>query len=580
MPAPRSLLLDGPPVARVGDAVHQVVAVDDEHALLLCHHQRGPHGGVSSRVWRWTLADGAVAMLADLPELATLLARGGRVFMGQCGRVRWQDLRGGRSGELDLDARGALACTPDGRHIVTCRDGPMRRVYSRISAVEGGPEFPEVDSPIGLADDGAHAIHHEDGTLVRTSLGDRGTARFALEPRDWRGFSAIRGTSRVLAWDADHLVVLDLAGLRVVASIPRPVREAIASAAHVLHLEQAPLARSVGLLCLADGTTRALGERSGERWDFTPDGRLLRARRVLDVIDPRTGDALALHRGHAGSVRRVEWSADGDALATADDDGELRIHRLRAPSAPITLRVPDSPRLAFLPDGRLCVQTRHELRIVDPARGDALARRGVDEHNTHTLAALPDGRRVLTARYNRGVRLLDLASGRTLAESAATRLCTAATVARDRIFTVAGERVPYSSIDARYVLSWVALDLDGDLLDRGEWIVDHAMDLQVSLDDGHALVQGVQRGRCFRLYDLADPRREPAAVALAGVVLDHRRGRVLVDEQPDLVLRDAAGRELARLTPTRAVLDARLGPAVDRVALVYRDMGVEVVALP
>ncbi len=575
----RSLLVDGPPLARLGGGVHQIVPIDADHAYVLGFW--GDRGTFGSRVWRWTFADGAVAWLADGPGDATTLSRDGRLFFGNLNHIKWLDLHDGRAGELFVDAAGVVACTPDGRHILTRRVGDGRVPWLRVTAVEGGDPFPEA-RVLTFSADGRHTVHLDGvaGALVRTDLADRRTATVALGPGDWRGLCPVGGTSRVLAWTADQLATVDLVELRVVELRPVAFEPVAAAGDTALVADTADHRRSLLLLDLRGGRRQELGPVCGQTYALTDDGRLLRAHHVLDVIDARSGAVHSAHRGHTNIVRQAVWTADGALLATVDDDGQIRVHDLAAPSAPPTqMHVPAARRITFLPDGRLCALTRHALCVLDPTTGVVIVRQPADEENTHSLCPTHDGRRVVTARYYRGVRITDLITGESVAETNVTRLCTVATVIGDRIFTVAADRVAYTSNDARYVLAWAVLDLAGDPLARGAWLLDHASDLEVTLDDTHALVQGYQGGWFFRLHDLSAPQREPANVARTGPILDHRRGRVLVHEAHDLVLRDAAGHELTRLTCARDVLSARLSPDAARVAVVYADMGVEVFVL-
>src|SRR5690349_7981546 len=116
----RSILVDGAPVARIGDVVLQIVPHDPGRAWILAYTQR--HGCPAWRVWDWSLADGAVTPIAEGGDHATVLSPGGRVFIGQLATIGWHDLHTGRHGEVHIDDdRGALACTPDGRHFLTRR---------------------------------------------------------------------------------------------------------------------------------------------------------------------------------------------------------------------------------------------------------------------------------------------------------------------------------------------------------------------------------------------------------------------------------------------------------------------------
>lgn len=581
MTTPRSVIVDGPPLARIGH-VKEIVPIDAQHADVLGYwHRRGSTGW---RVWRWTFADGALAQIGEGSGDPQALARSGRVFVDNGSFTDWQDLDGGREGQTLTDGDDFVTCTPDGRHIITQRIGRYRVPWMRVVAVEGGDEFPEARL-LTFSADGRHAVHHDDsaGVLVRTDLGDRRTATIALGPGDWRGLCALRGTSRVLAWTAKQLAVVDLVALRVIEVRPFAFASVCAAAGETAIV--ADHRHHLFLLDLRDGRSRELGPICGHTYALSDDGRqLLRALLVLDVIDVRSGAVHSAHSGHTASVREAVWTGDGAALATSDDDGHIHVHRLAAPSAPpARLSVPIWPHIAFLPDGRLCALTEEALHVLDPATGAVSVCLSMTGKGTRSLAPTGDGR-VVVPLDRTGVGIIDLATGERVDRGDVIRednfpWSRHMAVAGDRIFILVSDRIAHSSIDARYVLTWAVLDLDGELLDRGSWTIDHAMEVDVELDGSYALVHGIEQEWFFRVHDLSAPRREPPTVTRAGEIVAHRRGRVLVYEGHDLVLRDGTGRELARITCTRDVWKASLSPDTTHVAVVYRDMGVEVFAL-
>ncbi|MET0526582.1 MAG: BTAD domain-containing putative transcriptional regulator [Nocardioides sp.] len=98
--------------------------------------------------------------------------------------------------------------------------------------------------------------------------------------------------------------------------------------------------------------------------EFDPSGALLASTRliegVVDVWDSGTGSRVSTLEGHTGIVTDLAFDADGERLATASDDGSVRVWDPRAGELQVTLRlaVPlGASTVEFSPDGQRLVTT-------------------------------------------------------------------------------------------------------------------------------------------------------------------------------------------------------------------------------
>jgi WD40 repeat protein len=105
-----------------------------------------------------------------------------------------------------------------------------------------------------------------------------------------------------------------------------------------------------------DGHTIAIGELSGVPYD-------------VGLIDPETGSIRAELTGHASGIRAMAFSPDGRTLATAGDDGCIKLWNLGngKPRRTITERVGRVKALAFSPNGSQLVfaDIDQNLRVLD-----------------------------------------------------------------------------------------------------------------------------------------------------------------------------------------------------------------------
>jgi WD40 repeat protein len=108
--------------------------------------------------------------------------------------------------------------------------------------------------------------------------------------------------------------------------------------------------------CSPDGNTIAIGALSGAPYD-------------VGLIDPETGSIRAELTGHASGIRAVAFSPDVRALATAGDDGCVKLWYIGngKPRRTITERIGRVKALAFSPNASQLdiADIDQNLRVLD-----------------------------------------------------------------------------------------------------------------------------------------------------------------------------------------------------------------------
>lgn len=155
---------------------------------------------------------------------------------------------------------------------------------------------------------------------------------------------------------------------------------------------------------------------------FSPDGRLL-AESAYDEValwDVATLKRVKSFEGHAGGVHALAFAPDGGTLATAGEDGALRLWEARTGQISATIMGhTDAVRaLAFSPDGKTLATAGADrtVRLWDLARRqeEPVTLRG---HESHILFAAfsPDGQLFATGGNDMRVKVWETSGGREVA---------------------------------------------------------------------------------------------------------------------------------------------------------------------
>lgn len=145
--------------------------------------------------------------------------------------------------------------------------------------------------------------------------------------------------------------------------------------------------------------------------------------------DPLPPGALArfgtLRLRHANKVRQVVFSPDGRMLASAGQDGAVRLwdattgKELRRLVGRPVVNYDWVSSVAFSPDGKLVAggihgshgAPSHPIFLWDAATGKQLRRLAGHKNEVQTIAFSPNGKMLASAGYGKSIRLWDVASG-------------------------------------------------------------------------------------------------------------------------------------------------------------------------
>jgi WD40 repeat protein len=297
------------------------------------------------------------------------------------------------------DAVTVASFSPDGQRIVTASDDGTARVWDGLSgapvATLKGHSGPVLDAAFSL-----------DGSLVATASTDR-TARI------WR------------AQTGEQLKVLG---------------------GHSNFVNCVAFSRDGKLLVTTswDGTARVWNVDTGQGtalrrnhegrvWyaEFSPDGkRIVTASedRTAGIWNTDTGERIALLKGHEDWVTRAEFSPDGTLILSASDDKTARLWDSKTGAALGVLRAHDGPVnwASFSPDGEEVVTASDDNTAIlwntetAAAAGVLSAYPKNDPDDDEPLPPKkqvnfaefsPDGRRIVTASFDKTARIWDLAAG-------------------------------------------------------------------------------------------------------------------------------------------------------------------------
>jgi WD40 repeat protein len=360
------------------------------------------------------LPTGSVSFDPDGRRLISGDARGWIHFWNLATGAEESKVRAGR------DAIDATAFSPDGRQIAASgEDGAIRLIDTAgryVTAVLRGHGGRAQD--VGFGSKGDVVISAGDDGTVRTW--DPGRARVMRGPVTGAQFSS--DGARVISGGTDGTVrIWDVASGRLAARLrghAKPSfarfsddgREAVsASQDGTVRVWRAPGWRQPQIFhdngrevyaATFDHTGRRLVIGAG-------DGRV--------IVRPLSGGPARVLTRHHGTVNDVEFSPDGHSVASAADDGLIKISRIDTPSAPVTVlrgHVGAVNTAVFSHDGRRLVSAGDDgtIRVWLLDTKQSVVLRG-HVGRVSTAAFDPSGDQVVSAGYDGSVRLWDARGG-------------------------------------------------------------------------------------------------------------------------------------------------------------------------
>ena len=179
---------------------------------------------------------------------------------------------------------------------------------------------------------------------------------------------------------------------------------------------------------------------------FAPDGQMLASAGndgTVRLWDPNDGQYIRSLLGHRDWVRGVGFSRDGRLLASTGGDATVRLwdpttgRQVGQCNGPVAMNA-----AVFAPDGRLVASAGSDgiVRLWDPATGGQVNELAGHRDWVRAVAFSPDGRLLASAGDDQSVRLWDPANGRQVGQLAGFHGMTAVTFSPDGRLLASGGR--------------------------------------------------------------------------------------------------------------------------------------------
>jgi WD40 repeat protein/DNA-binding SARP family transcriptional activator len=374
----------------------------------------------------WNLADGTSTVLSHPePVLAADFSPDGRrvATAGHGGILRIWDANGGGSPlkiPVDDQALNGVRFSEDGKRLITSGEDGVVRVHD----VNGGPALAELRGHRGLVQQAAFVPGSnlvisagQDGTLRRWSPATAATLQAPVTTASFSpdGKTVLNGGADgvLRLWDLSAGSVTELPG-HAAPSYPRFSRDGE-------RIVSASVDGSVRLWDSDSRRSRVAASEDGLLFGATFDraGRRIAfggARETITIQRLGGGDRVVL-KGHEGAILAVAFDGDGTHLASASDDGTVRLWDTATGKLERTLRGHGQSvtSVAYSPDGRRVLSAGADgtVRVWGVDGGPTTILRG-HEGPVSSAAFDPTGRRVVSAGQDGTVRVWSAEGGETL----------------------------------------------------------------------------------------------------------------------------------------------------------------------
>ena len=162
-----------------------------------------------------------------------------------------------------------------------------------------------------------------------------------------------------------------------------------------------------------------LDGKAGPIWSvaFTPDGKTVATAiddGTIKLWDAETGGVRGVLEGHKAAVIALAISSDGKLLATGSEDGTAKLWDLDTGKEVRTIPHAHSVRaLAFSPDGTRLVTGSHDggVRIFGTANGEQVVTTKGHDVTVKSVAWSPDGKTIASGSNDKTVKLWDAKTG-------------------------------------------------------------------------------------------------------------------------------------------------------------------------